>query len=196
MSIATSLFTDSQSRLYRWIFGQPQRDFHLSELRRLTGLGSASLQRELRKLSEVGLVVSERLGNLRRFRANSQSPVFAELVALTRKVLGVEPLLRDALLPLVPQLHAAWIFGSVAKQSETAGSDVDVMLVGDDLVLGQVLERLLPLEPELGRKINPVCYSVADFNRRMAEPESFIRRVFSQPVILLIGTANESDSAR
>jgi DNA-binding transcriptional ArsR family regulator len=103
MSIATSLFTDSQSRVFQWLFGQPERGYHLSELRRLTGLGSASLQRELNRLADAGLVRSERVGNLRRFQANPQSPVFSELVGLTRKTLGVEPLLREALLPLGPE---------------------------------------------------------------------------------------------
>jgi len=97
MSIATALFSNSQSRVLQWLFGQPEREFHLSELRRLTGLGSASLQRELNRLAEAGLVHSEKVGNLRRFQANPDSPVYGELVALTRKTLGVEPLLREAL---------------------------------------------------------------------------------------------------
>lgn len=94
MSISTALFSEGQSRVYRWVFGQPGREFYLSELRRLSGLGSATLQRELNSLADAGLVLSERVGNLRRIRANPQSPVFSELVALTRKTLGAEPLLR------------------------------------------------------------------------------------------------------
>ena len=99
MSIASALFSESQSRVFRWLFGQPGRAFHLSELRRLTGLGSASLQRELNRLAEAGLVQSERVGNLRCFQANPQSPVYGELIGLTRKTVGMEPLLREALLP-------------------------------------------------------------------------------------------------
>jgi predicted nucleotidyltransferase len=196
MSIASALFSDSQARVYRWLFGQPNRSFHLSELRRLTGLGSASLQRELRKLADSGLVNSERVGNLRCFRANPRSPVLRELVTLTRKTLGLEPMLSDALAPLVPRLRAAWVFGSVAKQTDTAESDVDVMVIGDDLTLSEVLERLLPVENELGRKINPTCYSVAEFASRRSEPDSFVSRVLAQPVLPLIGELNEPDAAR
>ena len=191
MSIATALFTDSQSRVFRWLFGQPGHGYHLNELRRLTGLGSASLQRELNRLVEAGLVCSERVGNQRRFQANPQSPVYGELLALTRKTLGAEPVLREALLSLVPDLQAAWIYGSVAKQSDTAQSDIDVMLVGENLLLGKILELLVPLEVQLGRKINPTCYTVADFERRRAEPDSFVNRVLAQPILPLIGDAHE-----
>jgi predicted nucleotidyltransferase len=195
MSIAAALFSDSQSRVLLWLFGQPERNYHLSELRRLTGLGSASLQRELNRLAEADLVFSERIGNLRRFQANPQSPVFRELVDLTRKTLGVEPMLRDALSALVPDLQAAWVFGSVAKQTDTAQSDIDVMLIGENLLLGHVLELLMPLETQLGRKINPTCYNPADFERRRAEPDSFVNRVLAQPILPLIGDAHEPTRA-
>lgn len=189
--MSSALLTDSQSRVFTWLFGQPERSFHLSELRRLTGLGSASLQRELNRLVEGGLLISERVGNLRCLRANPDSPVFSELVSLTRKTLGVAPLLHSALMPMTPNLQAAWIYGSVAKQSDTARSDVDVMLVGNGLTLGSVLERLAPLEVQLGRKINPTCYSTDEFLKRRAEPDSFVNRVLSQPTLPLIGNPDE-----
>lgn len=195
MSIAAALFSDSQSRVLCWLFGQPERGFHLNELRRLTGLGSASLQRELNRLTDAGLVHSERVGNLRRFQANPRSPVFGELVALTRKTLGIEPALREALQPLAPQLEAAWIYGSVARQSDTAQSDIDVMLIGNGLTLANVLELLVPLEAQLGRKINPTCYTPTEFERRRAEPDSFVNRVLAQPVLPLIGEVREPGRA-
>jgi predicted nucleotidyltransferase len=191
MSIAAALFTDSQSRLYRWLFGQPERAYHLNELRRLTSLGSASLQRELNRLAAAGLVDAQAVGNLRRFQANTQSPVYAELVALTRKTLGTVPVLRDTLQPLQPNLKSAWVYGSVAKQTDTARSDIDVMLVGNDLPLSRVLAVLEPAEAQLGRKINPSCYTPEEFARRRGEPDSFVNRVLSQATLPLIGEAHE-----
>lgn len=187
MTISSALFTDSQSRVWGWIFGQPERAYHLNELRRLTGLGSASLQRELNRLAAAGLVDVQAVGNLRCFQANPNSPVYAELVALTRKTLGTVPVLREALQALLPGLQSAWVYGSVAKQTDTAQSDIDVMLVGEGLQLSQVLEALEPAEAQLGRKINPSCYSPQEFERRRAEPDSFVQRVLSQPVLPLIG---------
>jgi predicted nucleotidyltransferase len=142
-------------------------------------------------LADAGLVHSERVGNLRRFKANPQSPIFSELVVLTRKTLGVEPALREALLPLAPDLQAAWVYGSVAKQTDTAQSDIDVMLVGENLLLSGVLALLVPLEAQLGRKINPTCFTPAEFERRRTEPDSFVNRVLAQPVLPLIGDAHE-----
>jgi predicted nucleotidyltransferase len=196
MSIASSLFSASQERVFRWLFGQPERSYHLSELRRLTGLGSASLQRELNRLAESGLVTSERVGNLRRFQANPQSPVFNELVNLTRKTMGAEPLLREALQPLKRQLKSAWIYGSVAKQTDKAGSDIDVMLVGDKIRMEKILKVLLPLEDQLGRKISPTCYTPAEFAKRRAQPDSFVNRVLAQPVIPLLGDTIEPARSR
>lgn len=193
MTIASALFTDSQSRLFSWLFGQPDRAYHLNELRRLTGLGSASLQRELNRLAAAGVINEQAVGNLRRFQANPQSPVYAELVTLTRKTLGTVPVLRDALQPLQPNLQSAWVYGSVAKQTDTAHSDIDVMLVGTDLLLSQVLHCLEPAEAELGRKINPNCYSPQEFARRRAEPDSFVNRVLSQPTLPLLGDLHESN---
>ena len=196
MSIAAALLTDSQIRVFRWLFGQPQRGYHLNELLRLTGLGSASLQRELKKLAEAGLVRTERVGNLRRFQANPESPVYKELIALTRKTLGIEPMLKIALQPIASKLDAAWIYGSLAKGTDSAKSDVDVMLVGKNLLLSKVLELLVPVEAQLGRKINPTCLTPAELKRRRGEPDSFVNRVLSQPIIPLIGDVPEPGRAR
>ena len=195
MSIASALLTDRQARLFAWLFGQAGRSFHLSELRRLTGLGSASVQTELNRLTEAGLLISERVGNQRRFQANASSPVFDELVSLTHKTLGLVPALSEALAPLTPRLHAAWVFGSVASHTDTSASDVDVMLVGDTLTLGEVLEHLAPLEQQWGRKINPTMYSLSEFCKRRSEPDSFVNRVLSRPTLVLIGDIDGLDCA-
>jgi predicted nucleotidyltransferase len=79
------------------------------------------------------------------------------------------------------------VYGSVARQEDTTHSDVDLMLVGDGLTLAEVLPQLLPLEAQLGQKINPNCYTPQEFARRLQEPDSFVNRVLSQPVLPLIG---------
>lgn len=185
MSIGSALFTHSQSRLFEWVFGRSDRAFHLNELKRLTGFGSASLQRELNRLVTAGLVTTQLVGNMRQFQANPASPVYEELLALTRKTLGTVPVLQNALSGLKPELKFAWVYGSVAKLSDTASSDIDVMLVADNLRLSQVLAALEPAEEQLQRKVNPTLYSPDEFERRRAEPDSFVNRVLSESVLPL-----------
>lgn len=190
MGLVHAVFTDRQARLFRWLFGQPDRSFYMNELMRLAGLSSASLQQELKRLSQAGLVQSTRMGNLRVFKANAASPLFPELVSLTRKTCGVPAMLTQALESLRPRLSRALIFGSVAKQSDSSESDVDIMLVGVDLTLAEVLQHLQPAEEALGRKVNPTCYTLKEFEQRRADPDSFVNKVLAQPTINLLEGVN------
>ena len=196
MSIAHALFSASQCQLLSWLFGHPERSFHLRELSRLAGLGSASLQRELRKLLAAGLLRGEQVGNQRRFTANPDSPVFEEMVSLVRKTLGVAPLVADALAPLSAQIQTAYIYGSIAKGTEHANSDVDVMIVGEGVALIDVLDCLMPLEPRLRRKLNPTVYTPDEYACRRAEADSFINRVLAQPTLPLLGAQDEYQGPR
>ena len=191
MSLKDAVFTDSQAKVYLWIFGQPERSYHLSELRRLTGLGSASLQREINRLVVAGLANSTLKGNQRQISANRQSPLFKELSDLTRKVMGAAALITEALLPAARKIEVAFLYGSVAKQSDNAGSDIDIMMIGSDLTLGEVLEQLLPVEEMLCRKVNPTCYTVGEFKKRLSDADSFVNKVLSQPIIQLFGNMGD-----
>ena len=186
MSLAHAIFTDRQARLFRWLFGQPDRSFYMNELMRLTSLSSASLQQELKRLTLAGLVHDTRMGNLRVFKANPASPLFHELVSLTRKTCGVAALLEQSLASLRPKLAGALIYGSVARKEDNASSDVDIMLVGVDLSLSEVLQHLQPAEEALGRKVNPTCYTLQEFEQRRADPGSFVNKVLAQPTINLL----------
>jgi predicted nucleotidyltransferase len=191
MSLANAIFTDRQARLFRWLFGQPGRSFFLNELLRLTGLSSASLQQELKRLTLSGAVLSSRMGNLRVFQANPKCSLFPELVSLTRKTCGVQAVLMQTLEPLRSKLAHAFIYGSVAKQEDTSASDIDLMLVGVGLTLAEVLQHLQSAEEALGRKVNPTCYTMGEFEMRRAAPDSFVNKVLAQPIIHLLERAQD-----
>ena len=165
-------------------------------MRRLTGLGSASLQREINRLVAAGLANSTLKGNQRQISANRQSPLFKELSNLTRKVMGAAALLTEALLPFEQKIKVALLYGSVAKQSDTAESDIDIMIVGSDLTLSEVLDQLLPVEEMLGRKVNPTCYTVDEFKKRLSDTDSFVNKVLSQSIIQLLGNMDGFISAQ
>jgi predicted nucleotidyltransferase len=188
MSSIQALFTQPQSKVLEWVFGQPERWYHIQELIRLTSLASASLQREVKRLHVAGLVVEERIGNLRRVKANPDSPVFADLTNLVRKTMGAIPAIGGALLPLASRLQLALVFGSVAKDTEHAASDVDVLLVSASVQLGDALALLLPLEAQLGRRIEVKVYTPGEFNARRLESGSVVQRIVAGPMAVLYGS--------
>ena len=140
------------------------------------------------RLHVAGLVVEERIGNLRRIKANPASPVFADLANLVGKTVGAVPAIADALRPLASSLQLAPVFGSVAKGTDHAGSDVDVLLVSGSLQSGDALALLLPLEERLGRRIEVKLYTPDEFNARCAEAGSVVQRIVAGPVELLYGS--------
>ena len=186
-NLSDALFTATQQRVLGCLFGQPGRSFSISELIQTTGAGSGAVQRELARLSGSGLLSVEQLGKQKLYRANPASPIHDEIVAIVRKTFGLAMPLRDALTPLADRLHAAFVFGSVAKGTDTASSDIDLMLVSDALTYADAMAALHPLMERLGREINPTLYTRAELRKRIAEGNSFVTRVLAQPRLWLIG---------
>lgn len=185
--IADALFTPAQQKVLALLFVRVDDALHLNEIIRLTGLGSASAQRELRRLADAGLIVSQRVGNVRQFRPNKDSPVYPELHGLIQKTFGLVGVLRAALQPLSPAVRVAFVYGSIAKGVETALSDVDLLLVGEPISYGALLSALSPAEQALGRKISPTPYTLAEFKKRQQEQQHFLTRVLEQPKIFILG---------
>lgn len=186
-NLSDALFTATQQRVLGCLFGQPGRSFSISELIQTTGAGSGAVQRELARLSGSGLLSVEQLGKQKLYRANPASPIHDELVAIVRKTFGLAMPLRDALAPLADHLHAAFVYGSVAKGRDTASSDIDLMLVSDALTYADAMAALHPLMERLGREINPTLYTRAELHKRIAAGNSFVTRVLAQPRLWLIG---------
>lgn len=185
-SIGDALFTKTQQKVLALFFGQPDRSFYLREVVRLAGMGIGVITRELGKLTDAGLLVVSKQGNQNHYQANKASPIFDELLKIVKKTFGIKGLLQTAITPLIPQLEQAFIYGSVAKGEEHAGSDVDVMLVGDDLSYGEIMQLFDSVEEQLQRPINPTLYSPAEFSQRMTEGQNFLSKVMELPRIDLL----------
>jgi hypothetical protein len=131
------------ARLLALLFGQPDRRFQSSELVRLAKSGNGATQRVLSRFTAAGLVTVAELGNQRHYQANRDSPIFAELHGLVMKTVGVVEPLRRALEPEAAKIRLAFVYGSIAKGTDTAKSDVDLLLVSDDLTHFDAYELLL-----------------------------------------------------
>lgn len=190
-SLADALFTRTQQRVLRVLFGQPDRSFYASELIRDAGTGSGAAQRELARLEDSGLIVARRIGNQKHYQANAASPLFGELRNIVLKTVGLVEPLRHALKPVASEIRAAFVYGSVAKATDLASSDIDLMVVSDDLSYGDVFGALDKVSRALSRNVNPTVYRAAEFSKRAKNHNAFITRVLDGPKIWVIGSEND-----
>lgn len=188
---ADALFTRTQQRVLGVLFGQPERGFWTSEIIRLARTGSGATQRELARLKASGLIRSLKAGNQIHYRANPASPIFEELLGIIVKTVGLAEPLRTALAPLSRRIQLAFVFGSIAKRTDNASSDVDLMIVSDELTYAEVFSALEQAGFELGRTVNPTVYTSSEFAKRRRDGSAFLARVLESPKIWIIGS--ESD---
>ncbi len=186
-SLADALFSSTQQRVLALFFGEPHRSFYANEVIGRLGAGSGAVQRELRKLADSGLVSITWHGNQKHYQANPNSPIFEELRSLMRKTVGVVDPLLTSLAQRQNAIDLALIYGFVAKRSETATSDIDLLLVSDELTLEEVYRLLIEPERILGRPIHPTIYTGKEFRKRLESGSTFLKRVLADDTIVLLG---------
>lgn len=194
-SLADALFSRTQQRVLGVLFGRPDQSFFSNEIVRLAGGGFGAVHRELAALEAAGLVTATRIGNQKHYQANRQAPIFQELRGIVTKTVGVADVLREALAPLEPRIRAAFVYGSIAKGTDSARSDIDLMVVGDKVEYADIFRRVSDAERRLGRKINPSVLAPADLAKRRGE-DSFHSRVLQQAKIFVMGSEDDLGKPR
>lgn len=189
VGLSNALFSKVQQRVLALIFGHSERSFYTSEIVRSIRSGTGAVERELSRLKSSGLVSVERIGNQKHYRANPDSPIFAELKSLVLKTVALAEPLKQLLEPLSDKIDTAFIYGSVAKGTDTARSDIDLMVIGNDLDYVGLYSALQDAERKLSRKVNPTFLSPTDWKRKTAEKGSFFSKVNAQPKIFILGAA-------
>lgn len=185
--MADALFPKVRQRVLAVLFSTPDRSYYTNEVIALAQSGAGAVQRELADLAAAGVLTVHKQGNQKHYQANAAAPVYAELRGLVLKTMGLADVLRAALAPLATHIEQAFVFGSIAKQQDTAASDVDLLIVSKDLGYGEALAALESASQTLGRTINPSLYTPVDFKARRQRDNAFITRVMKQPKIWLIG---------
>lgn len=187
VTMADALFSSTQQKVLARIFGQPERSYYAKELIAELGAGSGAVQRELKKLEQSGLVTVTWAGSQKHYQANPEAPIFHELVALIRKTVGLREPLTEALEPVADKVQLALVYGSTAKGTDHATSDIDLLLVADELQLEDLYALLATSEEKLGRSIHPTLYTSAEYRRRLATGNPFLTRILAGPTLVLQG---------
>lgn len=185
-----SLFGRTRSALLALLYGHTDQSFYMRQLVREVGAGHGALQRELKHLTDMGLIVRTTQGNQVLYRANSQSPVFSEIKSVIAKTVGIHDVIRSALASLGPEIQIAFVYGSVARQKERANSDVDLMILGN-APFSDVVSALGSAQRVLGREINPTVFPASEFRSKLAARNHFLHSVMREKKLFVLGTEHE-----
>lgn len=189
--LGDALFTVTQQRVLGLLYVQPQKSFYTKEILRLTGMGVATIKRELDRMVAASILTFKKIGNQHHYQANPDCPIYHELLSVVKKTFGIADTIKQALSPISAQIFRAFIFGSVASGKETSNSDIDIMVIGD-CKFSEVAGLLYNSQELLGREINPKIYSKQEWDELCNSDTSFIKEVLSKPQIDVIGNSNES----
>lgn len=189
--LGNALFTTTQQNVLGLLYTQPERSFYTKEILRLTGMGVATIKRELDRMLAAGILTLTRIGNQHHYQANPECPIYEELLSIVRKTFGIVDVISSVLDELDSQIEFAFIYGSIAKGGETASSDIDLLLIGKNLIYGDMMELLIPVEGKLGRTINPTIYTMSQIKKRLRDKNPFLTKVMKQPKLWVKGSEND-----
>jgi predicted nucleotidyltransferase len=182
-----------RSKVLGWLFTHPDERYFVRQLTKLIKEDSTNVSRELARLEQAGILVSTTEGKQKYYQANRKSPLFDELHGLMLKTVGVADIIKKALEPRTADIKLAFIFGSLAKKSEDRLSDIDLLVVGN-ITFGEVVDLISTAEEALSRELNPVVYTLSEFNKRVSENHYFISNILSGDKIFVVGDENELQS--
>ena len=188
--LADLLFGRTRGAVLALLYGRADQSFYTREIAREVDASVGAVQRELENLSKVGLILRKSVGSQVFYQANRDTPIFPEMRALINKTIGIFGVLRSALRPLSERIVVAFVYGSVAREEETAQSDVDLMVVGK-ASLEEVLSRLSTAEKSIRRSINPTVYSLGEFKSKLATENHFLTSVLKGQKVFLLGDEDE-----
>lgn len=163
----------------------PEKEYYIRELARMTGITLPSISQEIKNLEAADFLQGIRRGKSLFYKINKGHPLYSELKSIIYKTTALGDLLRDALAS-VPYIDAVLIYGSIAKDAERRGSDVDILLIGtpDEDILHKVISEV---ERKANREINVITFSAEEWRQKLEKKNDFALSIVNQKMIPLIG---------
>jgi predicted nucleotidyltransferase len=185
VSLADFLFTPGLQRVLGATLLQPERSFTLQELLRLADSGRGSAQKQVDRLVEAGVLREDaRRGRQRSIRANTEFALYPELLSIARKSFAVAEPLKDALAPFGAQIESAFVFGSVAKGTDSGASDIDLVVIGNAPLL-ELAEALHDAEQGLLRPVNFSLYEPAEWTA-LVQSDPIMAQIANGPILRIV----------
>lgn len=179
-----SLRSQVTRKILNLLFLNPQESFFVNELSRRLGLDKRNLVKKLHELEHIGILKSEKKGNLRLYTANSGFPLYQEYRKIFLKTVGAEERLKQ-IMRETPGVKEGYIYGSYAQDAMSANSDLDLLIIGDHEIRA-LQKEINVLQHEINREINSVNMSEEEFRRRMESKDPFLTGLFNRKIIRLV----------
>ncbi len=187
--LAEILSSKIRAEIFRILFGVNDDALHLREIERRSGLTVGTVQQELKKLLSLDLIKRRKDGNRLYYQANKEHPLYRDIKNIVLKTSGLADVIKGAL-STSPDIKIAFVFGSIARHEEKAGSDVDLMVIGA-LGLRRLTGLLMGVSDQVGREINPHVLTEIEFLKRRKGKDHFITQVLEAPKIFITGSQND-----
>ena len=113
--LGQALFTTTQQKVLGLLYMHPEKSFYNNEILRLTGMGVATIKRELDSMVAAGILKTFKIGNQNHYQADPNCPIYSDLLAIVQKTFGMSDVIQAALVPLSDRIVWAFIFGSIAN---------------------------------------------------------------------------------
>jgi predicted nucleotidyltransferase len=188
--ISQTLFGKTRRAVLSLLYSHVDEAFYLRQIVRVAGVGLGAVQRELKLLSDAGIIQRIVRGRQVYYQANPQCPVFGELKALVIKTVGIAAIVQAALAPLADRIRIAGIYGSIARSEEHRGSDVDLLVVGK-VTFAEIVSALDQAQKTINREINPTVYPVDEFQSKLSAGHHFLSTIVEKPMFFLFGDKRE-----
>jgi predicted nucleotidyltransferase len=183
-SLLPLLRSATQAGILERLFLHPDRAYTVNELAHLLAVTDLSARRELYRMVDAGMVDREAVGRQSVFRASVASPLYEPLRQLVERSVGIEALLRE-LMEQTPGVELAAIYGSWARGTIDAESDVDLLVVGD-IDYATVVTKVMAIQDRAGREISMVWMRPEEW--REQQGSGFVQEILTAPVRLLAGS--------
>jgi predicted nucleotidyltransferase len=183
--LATLFSSRVRAKILADLFLFPGIERNAWELSLLLKETYSAVWRELNRLEDLGILVSEPKGNSKAYRVNQTSPIEPELRSIVLKTEGLGGLLQKKL-GEIGNIHKAFIFGSVASGKADSHSDVDLMVIGN-VELERFSSLIAESEKDLNRPINYVIFTKKEWEEKLAKGEAFALNVEGSEKIMLVG---------
>lgn len=190
-ALSEILSSRSRAAIFKLLFSGMEKELHVREIQRRSTLNDSTIRQELRKLVKLDLVKGRKDSNRIYYRANKENPLYPDLRNLVIKTTGVADVLREVLRD--GRIQLAFVFGSIAGGEETAGSDVDLLVIGE-IGFRDLSELLSGSSEKIGREINPYVMKKDEYRKRVKSGEHFISHILKSPKIFIVGTDHDLEA--